>query len=340
MIQDYSVRFASSEDSMELSEFWRKFMYERSKNDNSIILNPHFQVEESLLNKLSDPLTFCWILEHFVSNTETYRPGIGFLIGRYHDESPHPNLSQTLLERHRLNHPYQYRRVGSVLALYVQPEHRTPKVIKLLVETALQHAELMKVTDIDLMVGAQLSGLHSLLEKLGFTQTAVQYTRHYDLPEGTDLPNLHPPIPEVEDFKPPAPRAIPLRDPKTGELVKSPQGEPVFLQPLVSFSEVEEIKLPVYPTPVRDPQTQSFVFDVQGQLVVCPVLRDENGNIFTHKGLPQFQTPAYEYINGKLQLKQDTEGNYIFCDAERDSIGRILCDSHGSPIFQKPFLRR
>jgi len=335
----YTVYLASEPNKSEITKLWVEFAHERVHSDPSITIVSHFNFEEYIAFQLSKSLTFCWTIEHSDENSSRAKGAVGFLLGRYHDESPPHNLSQTLLERHRLNHPFRYRRVGSVIAFYVQPEHRTPEAIKLLVETALEHAESMKVTDIDLMVGAHLSGLQSLLEKLGFTQTAVQYTRHYDLPEGIDLPNLHPSILDVEYFKPPAPRAIPLRDPKTGELVKSPQGEPVFLQPLDIFSETGETILPVYPTPVRNPQTQGFVFDAQGQLVVCPILRDENGKIFTHKGLPQFQTPAYEYINGKLQLKQDTEGNYIFCDAERDSLGKILCDSHGSPIFQKPLLQ-
>lgn len=301
-----------------------------------------FPYETYIEQQLAKDLVFCWLLENVseLSNNEgnfgdrTFE--IGFLLGRYHDESPPPNLSQNLLDRHRINHPYQYRRVASVLALYVEPKHRNPEAIGLLVDAALQHAESMKVTDIDLMVGAQLSGLQSLLERLGFTRTAVQYTRHYNLPDGIELPNLHPSIPELEDFEPPAPRAIPLRDPKTGELIKSPQGNPVFLQPLENLPGGKASQTPVYATPVRDPQTQSFVFDPQDQLVVCPILRNKEGEVFTHKGLPQFQPPAYECISGKLQLKQDGNGNYLFCDAERNDLGEILCNQQGEPLFENP----
>lgn len=336
----YTTALASDSNKSELGKLWMEFANERIQHDPSIAVENNFDFEKYVGYQLAKSLTFCWQLEQTDENSSGDKTTVGFLLGRYHDESPPRNLSQTLLDRHRLNHPYQYRRVGSVLALYVQPKHRNPEAIKLLVNVALQHAESMAVTDIDLMAGAQLGGLQSLLEKLGFTRTAVQYTRHYDLPDNIERPDLHPPIPSVDGFNPPAHQSIPLRDPKTGDIIKGPQDNPVFLHPLEDVAQGEAPQLAVYPTPVRDPQTQNFVFDSTGQLVVCPVLKDENGNIFTYKGIPQFQTPAYAYVEGKLQLKQDAEGNYLFCDAERDSTGKILCNSQGAIIFQKPLVRR
>ncbi|MEM6254090.1 MAG: GNAT family N-acetyltransferase [Cyanobacteria bacterium P01_D01_bin.156] len=336
---NFSVTRAFPEDSKIIADHWKNFVLERTQENPSVAVKDGFDFEKYAAHQISKPLSFCWLLKTQDSSLVTDHKAVGFLIGNYYDESPSSNLSQDFRARHRDLHPYQYRRIGSVLAFYVEPEHRTLEAIKLLVDAALQHADSMKVSDIDLMVGAHLSGLHALLEKLGFSRTAVQYTRHYDLPKGIDLPNLHPPLPDIADLKPPVPRSLPLRDPKTGLLVKNPQGEPVFLQPLTVESTAEKPQLPLYPTPVRDPQTQSFVFDKQGNLVVCPVLKDENGNIFMHEGNPQFQTPAYQYLHGKLHLKQDDEGNYLFCDAERDADGKALCDSQGKPIFQNPLHR-
>ena len=130
------------------------------------------------------------------------------------------------------------------------------------------------------------------------------------------------------------PRAIPLRDPQTNELVRNPQGEVVFLMPL-EIEATEDRKLPIYPTPVRDPQSQTWVFDVSGQLVVAPVVRDEDGQIIEYKGIPQFYPPAYQNINGKLTLKQDVEGNYVFCEVEKDPQGKIILTPDGRPIFKQ-----
>lgn len=335
-MKSYTYRLAKDTDVREVADLWSAFAKEQEQGNPSIIINQEFNFEDYVQHQFSNNLTYCWVLEQNNENSLNDEPIVGFLLGRYYDETPPPSLSQTLLERHRLNHPYQYRRVGSVLALYIQPEHRSPESITLLIDAALQHAEFMKVTDIDLMIGAQLSGLQSFLERIGFTRTAIQYTRHYNIQEDTELPNLHPSASKNKNSELSRPQAIPLRDPKTSELIKGPQGNPVFLSPLEAVSQGEGPQLPIYPTPVRDPQTQSFVFDPNGELVVCPILRDETDNIFTHKGIPQFKPPAYEYVHGKLQLKQDPKGNYIFCDAEHDATGAILCDQQGKPIFQNP----
>jgi len=63
---------------------------------------------------------------------------------------------------------------------------------------------------------------------------------------------------------------------------------------------------------LRDPQTHKWVFDQTGKLVLCPVLRNKKGEIIERDGLPQFQSPVYEYETGKLSLKRDELGNYCF----------------------------
>ena len=70
--------------------------------------------------------------------------------------------------------------------------------------------------------------------------------------------------------------------------------------------------LPIYPIPVRDPQTQNWVFDESGNLIVAPLLWDEKGELIEIDGIPKFKSPVYDYENGKLSLKVDEEGKYMF----------------------------
>ncbi|HAG80896.1 MAG TPA: hypothetical protein DCL61_06920 [Cyanobacteria bacterium UBA12227] len=69
------------------------------------------------------------------------------------------------------------------------------------------------------------------------------------------------------------------------------------------------------PTSVKN----DWVFDVNGKLIICPLLRDKNNSIVEYLGIPQFHPPAYDYVQGIVRLKQDTSGNYVFCDVERDN---------------------
>lgn len=135
---------------------------------------------------------------------------------------------------------------------------------------------------------------------------------------------------------------IALRDIHTNKLIRNAQGDPVFLVPLQNeYGKVLKTSqdLPIYPTPVRNPQNQEYVFDAKGNIVVCPILRDDRGAIVEYQGIPQFHPPAYQVQNDRLYLKQDEKGNYIFCEAERDKNGKILRNSSGQPIF-KNFLPR
>jgi hypothetical protein len=97
--------------------------------------------------------------------------------------------------------------------------------------------------------------------------------------------------------------------------VRNAQGEGVYLYPLTDESG-EWLKssrgMLIYPIPIRDPQSQEWVFDDSGKLVVCPVAYDEQGEIQELDGIPQFCLPLYDYVEGKLMLKQDDRGNYLF----------------------------
>jgi hypothetical protein len=176
---------------------------------------------------------------------------------------------------------------------------------------------------------------------LGFHKAAVQYTRHYEIPTDAQLPSLHPPHPELSEITPPAPSAIPLRNLETNELIRKPNGEPVFLMPLRD-DKGELIRtsdgLPIYPTPLRDPEKNDWVFDATGELVTCPILQEETGEIVEYQGIPQFYTPAYEAAAGGIRLQRDAQGNYVFCAVEKDSRGKIVRSPDGLPIFKQPLL--
>lgn len=122
-----------------------------------------------------------------------------------------------------LENPFVPRRVGAVLGMYVQESHRKPATISFLTEAAIAKAEELKVTDIDLLVSIDQTGIHALLERFSFTKAAIQYTKHYDI-TGTNLPNLrHFYENSGSDFFNPG--GIPLKDPQTQALVKNTQGK-------------------------------------------------------------------------------------------------------------------
>jgi ribosomal protein S18 acetylase RimI-like enzyme len=177
----YIPRIATPEDKSMIAPLWKAFMEARSQNDPTLILTPGFDYERYIENLLLKPLSYCFLLE-------TAGELVGFLFTYIYDEAPPPNLPEGL---NILEKPFKPRRVGSVLGLYVQEKHRNLETIKLLVDAALVKAESLKVTDIDLSIGAEQTGIHALLEKLGFTKATVQYVKHYAVIR-TDLPSLDP----------------------------------------------------------------------------------------------------------------------------------------------------
>ncbi len=328
---NYSHRLAVTEDTNAIATLWQAFAQERATIDPSMAIKPDFDFTQYITNQLANPLNYAWVLEH---NKETTKEIVGCIIIYFYDEAPPSNLPQEMLEQHEIDNPFISRRVASVLGLYVKLEHRQAEVIQLLAKVAIAKAEEMQVNDIDLLISADKTGIQALLQRAGFTKAAVQYTKHYDLSVNAKLPNLHPSHPEVDFPQPPLPKAIPLRAPQTGELVRNHEGEPVFLFPLETEA-IEASKLPIYPTPIRHPQTQDFIFNSQGELVVSPVLRDKDGKVIEYKGIPQFHPPAYQTIQGKLHLKQNEAGDYIFCEVELDKEGEIIFTPEGQPVFKQ-----
>ncbi|HAZ44421.1 MAG TPA: hypothetical protein DCZ55_08010 [Cyanobacteria bacterium UBA11371] len=344
----YTHRLATPEDAKSIAPLMSAFAQERESVDPSMLLKPNYDFEQYVAYQLSKPLSYCWVLEYNDGETEL-KTIVGFFFTYTYDETPPASLPEELRQYQQLENPFQPRRVGSVLGLYVQPKHRKPDAIAQragwhiaqLIEAGIQTAENLKVTDIDVLVSAEQTGIHALLERLGFHKAAVQYTRHYQIPTDGELPSLHPPHPELAEITPPAPSAIPLRDPNTNELIRKPNGEPVFLMPLRD-EEGELIltsdNLPIYPTPLRDPEKNDWVFDAAGELVTCPILQDRTGEIVEYRGIPQFCPPAYEAAAGGIRLQRDAQGNYVFCAVERDNSGKIVRSPDGLPIFKQPLL--
>ncbi len=343
LIMNYTHRLATQEDAPAIAPLWKAFAQEREEVDPTMVMKPNFDFLTYINHQLTKPLSYCWVLEH--ENTI-----VGCLFIYFYDEAPPPHLPADLVTAQQLNNPFIYRRVGSVLGIYVQPEHRQPEAIKLLTNAAMTQAEEMKISDIDLLSSAEQTGMHALLERFGFTKAAVQYTKHYSSSliegneEGKNLPSLHPPHPEI-DFPEviPQPAALPLRDPQTNEIIRNPHGKPVFLFPLKD-EQGEILKtahgVPIYPMLVRDPENNNWVFNREGELIYCPVLLDENGLVMEVNNVPQFYRPAYEFVDGKIRLMRDYSGNCVFCEVERDRDGHILRSPTGEPIFQQPLLSR
>lgn len=332
----YTCRPSTANDSKAIALLWSAFAQERESADPTMTIKPQFDFEEYIKNQLTKPLLFCHVLEQEIEGNSQL---VGCIIIYFYDEAPPPNLPWELREENERSSVFNYRRVGSVLGLYVQPEHRQTANIQLLIDAALQTADEMCVSDIDILISAEQTGVQAFVKRLGFTKAAVQYTKHFDLSDRTNLPSLHPPHPEIIDTPQIAgAAAIPLREPETNQLVLNPQGEPVFIMPLVD-DQGELLKTqngsPIYPIPLREPQTQTWVFDQQGKLVNCPVLRDDSGQIMEANNIVQFHPPIYQFNQGKIGLKCDENGNYLFAEVERDRTGKILTTPDGIPVFKQ-----
>jgi hypothetical protein len=305
----YTTRLANSNDVTTIAPLWESFAQEWAAADDSMVIKPNFDFEKYIAYQLTKSLTYGWVLEHQDHEQSTI---IGCLLIYFYDEAPLPNLPPDLLAAYELENPFQPRRIGSVLSLYVQPKHRKPHAIQQLAIAALHHAEQLQVTDLDILMSIDQGFVHSLLKDNGFEQSALQFTRRYTIPTDTALPNLHPLAAISNAPTLPSPDAIPLRDPKTHELIHNPHGQPFFLNALQN--EIGEILrdsagLAIYPIPLRDPQTHAIVFDTSGEPVLCPPLKDDRGNIIEYAGIPQFHPAQYD----RQILKQDVDGNYVFC---------------------------
>lgn len=328
----YKPRKIVSEDSPVIAVLYAEFIEERERLDPSLSLKPSFDFEAYIRQWIDRPFSVNLALEQEESGEV-----VGFLLTYVYDEAPPPFLDSEAVARHELSSPFIPRRVGTVLGLYVREGHRSLLGISQLIEAALAEGEALQITDIDLLISAEQTGIHRLLERAGFTRSAVQYTKHYEVEREQNLPSLHPEQPELASGDRSVGEAIPLFDPRTKERVYNSQGEPVFLEPVKDESGkvlVSSNGRVIYPMPLLDPQTRSFVFDREGNLVVRPLLREENGEIVEdRRGIPQFNPPLYRYEKGKMYLQRNEEGKYLFAREQRDETGKIKRSTEGKPLF-------
>lgn len=331
---EYTCRCATLEDADPLGLLWSRFAQEREIADPSLSIKPGFDFQAYIVQQLNRPLSYGWVLEKNIENNPLM---VGCVFVYFYDEAPPPDLPLEWQSDHELNNPFKSRRVGSVLGMYIEPEDRNPQTIHLLADAAIAKAYEMKVSDLDILVSAEQTGMHAFLSRLGFTKAAVQYTKELAIADPENLPSLHPPHPDLKVAESRGSYAIPLYDPNTHELVKNSDGEPLFLTALCD-EDGGVLKtsegLPIYPNPVRHPHTQELVFDDRGDLLVCPVIKNDKGQVLEVQGIPQFYPPDYEMANGKLNLRKDDKGNYLFCDVEKDRQGNILLSPDGFPVFK------
>ena len=194
-ISTYTHRLATVDDAAEIAPLWQAFAQERVAADPSMKIQPDFDFQHYILRQLELPLSFGWVLEHHSEeNTSDEKTSIvGCIFVYFYDEAPPAGLPQEMLVEHELDNPFKPRRVGSVLGMYVQPEHRDSDNIKRLAHTAIQQAIDMQVSDIDILVCAEQTGIQALLQRAGFTKAAVQYTKHFEVANYPELASLHPP---------------------------------------------------------------------------------------------------------------------------------------------------
>ena len=336
----YTQRLATKQDLKFLAKLWKTFAEQRTQVNPSLVLKPNYNFERYIANHLEKPLSFFYVLEHYDSNNSPEKTTVGFLNIYFFDESPAPDLPKHMAEFQEAANPFQPRRVGTSLGLYVEENHRQPEAIKLLVDTGIKKAEELKVTDINLLIGSDQKGIYALLKKLGFSHTGIQLTKRYDINEN-NLPSLHPPRQKLENLEQPTPDSIPLKDPRTNDYVRNSKGDIVFLKPLTDKTGKfyqDSRGLTVYGLPIRHPETKDWVFDDEDNLVLCPPLLNEKNEIVEYQGSPQFYPPIFENVSGKLIPKKDEKGNYLFADVERDRNGNMIKTPSGKPLFKSQII--
>jgi ribosomal protein S18 acetylase RimI-like enzyme len=303
----YNHRLATNDDRNAIAIMLKIVYQEWAELDRAVTLKPDLDIETHVASLLAKPHTYCILLEDNEANSKI----IGCLITQYYDESCPSVLTEYEATQHENTRAFMPRRVCTVLGLYIDPAYRDrPTAIQHLIDAGIEQTDRIGVNAIDLGVLANLTAFHKLLERNGFRQATVQYTMPREIACDRKLVSLHEPTFSNSDGIP-----IPLIDPKTNQQIKNPAGEIVFLYPLqdetgntLRSSQGKAI----YPCPINDPETQAWLFQPDGKLAVCPVVCDRNGQIVEQNGIPQFYLPDYQLINGKLQLKTNPDGSYVF----------------------------
>ncbi len=193
--QYYTQRLATLDDVTTVAPLWKALVHSREHLDPAMQVKPDFDFTEYVTFQITKPHSYCFLLEYHQNNQTTI---VGCLFVYFYDENPAPYLDEQYRPQHELENPFIPRRVCSILGMYLDPEHRDPKAIQILAKAGIDKAEEMKVTDIDLLVCAEQTGMQALLKKWGFKQQAFQFCKHYTIDSQEELPDLHQPLPELE----------------------------------------------------------------------------------------------------------------------------------------------
>jgi hypothetical protein len=323
-MSSYQNRTATSNDSNTIAPFVTELCKEWATIDPTRKLKPDFDWQRYTTYLLNQPHTYCILLEHTPDETPDRTTIVGCIVTNFFDESPTPNAPPDQLEHHAIAHPFQPRRIGTVMGFYIQPEHRKAKNVIRLIEAAIDQAFSLEIDTIDVQVFSNRTGIQAYLKRRGFQASNTQYLLSRSIPTGVELPNLHSEAADllVPDYKP-EPQPIPLRDPQTGDPVHTHDDRPALIYPLTDDDgnlRLSSQRIPIYPPPVRDPQADGWVFDNDGELVVCPAAYDDSGEVIERDGVPQFRSPEYAIGNGEAKLVRTPDGSCVFRELEPAAI--------------------
>lgn len=174
----YQQRLATLADIDAITPLWEKFAHHRAVINPSMKVKPDFDFRRYVEYQLKKNHRFCFILEHYLEETPENKQIVGFLYTYVYDETPPSDLPADLLAEIENQTPFLPRKVGSVLGLYVEENHRGIG-INFLIKAAFKQAKELQLTDLDLLISEDQESLQRLLEKIGFTKSAVQFIQHY-----------------------------------------------------------------------------------------------------------------------------------------------------------------
>lgn len=163
----YTHRLATLEDVGAIAPLMSAFAAERSTVDPSLTIKPNYDFNQYITHQLQKANCFCLVLEHGQSqgNSEI----VGFFFFFAYDEAPPPQLPENLRHQYEQESPFLSRRVASALGLYVQPQHRNAQGIQKLILAGMEYVDHWKVSDVDVLISAEQTGIQSLLERLYFS---------------------------------------------------------------------------------------------------------------------------------------------------------------------------
>jgi Acetyltransferase (GNAT) family len=295
------IRLATLTDVDVVTQLWLAFAHEKASKDPAVSLKQDFDFHAYVRHHLSKDNTYCFVLEKTEGGAKPEEASLPEMIGflctyTYTEPIEAKFLPMT---------PFSPRKLGMILAFYIQPAHRQLKHMHLLIQSAIDKAHELQVSDLELLI-PHGSDTNNLIERLGFQKIATQYTKHL-------LGGIYPKLPVQEQQI--ADNAIPLRDLDSNELVRDVHGQVIYLNALhneAGETLLDSNGLPIYPLPMRDPESLQWIFNPDGTLAVCPPLLNEYKKIVEVNGITQYCAPVYEINGDKVQIKRDSQGNCLF----------------------------